>query len=136
DHERDLESERARARRGHRGWRERLGRHRGDRIKVWYGRHVSRFPGLSNAGESVPASIFAKLREHLARFPGDVIPLQIGDTHLHPPATLDRVEWSEMPTGDIYASGTPAGWAPLVAAIVEKVRAKNRLPIGEANVQV
>jgi N-succinyldiaminopimelate aminotransferase len=97
---------------------------------------VSRFPGLSNAGETVPASIFAKLREHLARFPGDFIPLQIGDTHLHPPATLEAVEWAELTLGDLYSYGTPAGWAPLVAAIVEKARAKNRLPIGEANVQV
>ncbi|NVB85739.1 MAG: pyridoxal phosphate-dependent aminotransferase [Kofleriaceae bacterium] len=97
---------------------------------------MSRFPGLSNAGENVPASIFAKLREHLARFPGDVIPLQIGDTHLHPPATLEAVAWAELTLGDVYSYGTPAGWAPLVAAIVEKARTKNRLSIGEANVQV
>jgi aspartate/methionine/tyrosine aminotransferase len=63
----------------------------------------------------VPASIFAKLREHLARFPGDVIPLQIGDTHLHPAARLDDVPWTDPP--DLYTYGTPAGWAPLVDAI-------------------
>jgi len=51
---------------------------------------VSRFPALSVAGTTVPASIFAKLREHLARFPGDFIPLQIGDTHLRPPAILEE----------------------------------------------
>ena len=54
------------------------------------------FPSLSLAGSAVPASIFARLREHLARFPGDVIPLQIGDTHLPPadPAPRGRVERS------------------------------------------
>ena len=49
---------------------------------------MSRYPDLSAAGQAVPASIFARLREHLARFEGDVIPLQIGDTYLPPPATM------------------------------------------------
>ena len=49
---------------------------------------MSRFPDLSSAGTAVPASIFARLREVLATYQGDVIPLQIGDTHLPPPAML------------------------------------------------
>lgn len=78
---------------------------------------MSRFPTLSTAGDRVPASIFAKLREHLAKFPGDVIPLQIGDTHLAPPARLDEVEWAEMTPADLYAYGNPAGWPALLEAI-------------------
>jgi aspartate/methionine/tyrosine aminotransferase len=97
---------------------------------------VSRFPALSAAGDAVPASIFARLREHLARFPGDVIPLQIGDTHLAPPATLDAVAWRELSQSDVYAYGAPNGWAPLVAAIAGKVRRDNGLDVGEANVQL
>ncbi len=99
-----------------------------------YGRRVSRFPVLSVAGQSVPASIFAKLREHLARFPGDVIPLQIGDTHLRPPAMLEDVGWDDA--GELYAYGAPAGWAPLVEAIVTKMREKNRIAASEAWVQI
>lgn len=95
---------------------------------------MSRFPVLSVAGQSVPASIFAKLREHLARFPGDVIPLQIGDTHLRPPAVLEEVGWDDA--GELYAYGAPAGWAPLVEAIVAKARAKNGIAVGEAGVQI
>jgi aspartate/methionine/tyrosine aminotransferase len=79
---------------------------------------MARFPSLSAAGTAVPASIFAKLREHLARFPGDVIPLQIGDTHLHPAARLDDVTWTDPQ--DLYAYGTPAGWAPLVDMIASE----------------
>jgi hypothetical protein len=71
---------------------------------------VSRFPLLSNAGTSVPASIFAKLREHLAKFPGDVIPLQIGDTHLRPPVVLEDFGWGDA--GELYTYGAPAGYAP------------------------
>ncbi len=75
----------------------------------------------------MPASIFARLREHLAKFPGDVIPLQIGDTHLPPPHGLDEVTWAELAPSDLYAYGSPNGWSPLVEAIVEKAQAKNGL---------
>ena len=97
---------------------------------------VSRFPQVSTAGTSVPASIFARLREHLARFPGDVIPLQIGDTHLPPPAGLAEVEWAAMSPADLYAYGSPNGWTPLVLAIADKARRKNGLEITVDGVQV
>ena len=84
-------------------------------LSQWYRRDVARFPSLSTAGNAVPASIFARLREHLATFQGDVIPLQIGDTHLDPPATLDDVSWHDP--RDLYAYGAPGGWQPLVEAI-------------------
>ncbi len=97
---------------------------------------VSRFPEVSMAGSRVPASIFARLREHLARFPGDVIPLQIGDTHLPPPAGLAEVEWAAMSPADLYAYGSPNGWTPLVEAIAEKARRNNGIEITVAGVQV
>ncbi len=94
------------------------------------------FPDVSTAGAAVPASIFARLREVLASFEGDVIPLQIGDTHLPPPQLLHEVEWASHALEDLYAYGSPNGWTPLVNAIVEKARAKNRLAVNPANVQV
>ncbi len=97
---------------------------------------VSRFPNVSTAGAAVPASIFARLREHIARFPGDVIPLQIGDTHLAPPSRLDEVAWAELAVGDLYAYGAPGGWGPLVEAITEKAATKNRITVTSAGVQV
>ena len=95
---------------------------------------MSRFPSLSVAGNTVPASVFAKLREHLARFGGDVIPLQIGDTHLRPPAMLEEIAWQGE--SDLYAYGAPAGWAPLIEAIVTKAWDKNRIAVTELGVQV
>ena len=97
---------------------------------------MSRFPDVSAAGLAVPASIFAKLREHLAKYPGDVIPLQIGDTHLSPAAKLDEVAWTELAAVDLYAYGSPEGWRPLVQAIAEKAVARNRIPVTPAGVQV
>ena len=84
----------------------------------------------------MPASIFARLREHLARFPGDVIPLQIGDTHLPPAARLDEVAWQELAATELYAYGSPAGWAPLVEAIRAKAVARNRIDVTASGVQV
>ena len=97
---------------------------------------MSRFPDVSRAGAAVPASIFARLREHLAKFPGDVIPLQIGDTHLAPPARLDEVAWAELASADLYAYGAPNGWGPLVEAIADKAFAKNRIPVTASGVQI
>lgn len=97
---------------------------------------MARFPDVSTAGAAVPASIFARLREHLARFPGDVIPLQIGDTHLAPPARLDEMPWTEIAPQDVYAYGSPNGWTPLVEGILDKVWTKNRIGITSSGVQV
>jgi N-succinyldiaminopimelate aminotransferase len=97
---------------------------------------VSRFPDLSAGGVAVPASIFARLREHLATYPGDVIPLQIGDTHLPPPHRLDEVTWAELAPGDLYAYGSPNGWTPLVDAIRDKAVARNHIPLAIDGIQV
>ncbi|HET9990604.1 MAG TPA: pyridoxal phosphate-dependent aminotransferase [Kofleriaceae bacterium] len=97
---------------------------------------MSRFPSVSAAGHATPASIFARLREHLARFPGDVIPLQIGDTHLAPAHALDAIRWDTLAPADVYAYGSPAGWDPLIEAIVAKARAKNGIELTAAGVQV
>jgi aspartate/methionine/tyrosine aminotransferase len=95
---------------------------------------MAQYPRLSAAAEAVPLSIFARLYERLGRFQGDVIPLQIGDTHLPPPVLLPEIDF----TGgrDLYAYAPPQGWAPLVERLVEKVRAQNRIPIEPAGVQI
>ena len=82
------------------------------------------------------ASIFARLREHLARFGGDVIPLHIGDTHLPPAVALDAFVWRELPQSELYAYGAPPGWTPLVDAIIAKLRRKNSIEASPATIQV
>ena len=97
---------------------------------------MARFPSLSAAGEAVPASIFARLREHLAKFPGDVIPLQIGDTYLAPPVRLDDLAWRELTQTEVYAYGAPAGWDPLVAAIADDCHSRKKLAVTRHGVQI
>lgn len=94
------------------------------------------FPRLSVAAEALPLSIFARLYEKLAGWKGDVIPLQIGDTYLMPPAAgrLARQDFSDE--RDLYAYGPAPGWPPLVAALTEKVRTRNRIPVEDGGVQV
>src|SRR5580698_5428451 len=86
-----------------------------------YRRALPGFPAISSSAAAVTASIFARLREHLARFPGDVIPLHIGDTYLPPAVSLDALDWRELPQAELYAYGAPPGWTPLIDAIVGKL---------------
>jgi aspartate/methionine/tyrosine aminotransferase len=97
---------------------------------------VPGFPDVSTAAAAVPASIFARLREVLATFQGDIIPLQIGDTYLPPPAQLHDIAWAQHAQEDLYAYGNMQGWGPLVEAIVAKARTKNGLALTGANIQV
>jgi aspartate/methionine/tyrosine aminotransferase len=95
---------------------------------------MAQFPRLSAAAEAVPLSIFQRLYERLARFQGDVIPLQIGDTHLMPPVRLPEVELGGA--RELYAYAPPQGWAPLIERLVEKVRARNRIPVTPDGLQI
>jgi N-succinyldiaminopimelate aminotransferase len=99
---------------------------------------VATFPRLASAAESLPLSIFARLYERLARFTGDVIPLQVGDTYLLPaePARLEAQKWTEIAARELYAYAPPAGWPPLVAAIIAKLARRNRIDVGPGGVQV
>jgi N-succinyldiaminopimelate aminotransferase len=95
---------------------------------------MAQYPHLSAAAQAVPLSIFARLYERLARFQGDVIPLQIGDTHLSPPVRLPEIDLGG--TKELYAYAPPQGWSPLCAALTEKVRARNRIPVTPDGIQV
>ncbi|MGE0550137.1 MAG: pyridoxal phosphate-dependent aminotransferase [Kofleriaceae bacterium] len=97
---------------------------------------MSRFPEMSSAGAAVPPPIFVRLREHLARFGGDVIPLQIGDTYLAPPARLDAIGWTDHAATELYAYGAPAGWTPLVEALSAKLAAKNAITATTDQIQI
>ena len=69
------------------------------------------YPRLSASAEALPLSMFARLYERLAAYQGDVISLQIGDTHLLPPepGRLDRQVYRD---GDreLYMYGPAPGW--------------------------
>lgn len=95
---------------------------------------MAQFPRLSAAADAVPLSIFQRLYERLGRFQGDIIPLQIGDTHLMPPVRLPDVDLGGA--RELYAYAPPQGWAPLIERLVEKVRARNKIQITPDGLQI
>ena len=68
------------------------------------------YPRLSASAEALPLSMFARLYEKLASFQGDVIPLQIGDTHLLPPepGRLDRQVYGADDRAHLFVDLSPA----------------------------
>ena len=83
--------------------------------------------------------MFSRLYERLARFQGDVIPFQIGDTHLPPPvdARLGSLDFSTEHDPMLYAYSAPHGDPELLDALVAKLRSQNQLDFVRAdNVQI
>jgi len=95
-------------------------------------------PRLSAAADAMPLSIFARLYEKLAGFTGDVITLQIGDTHMGPPSAsrLERLGYDTATNRDIYHYGPAHGWHPLVERLAAKVTAQNGIAVGPGGVQI
>jgi aspartate/methionine/tyrosine aminotransferase len=84
---------------------------------------MPRAPQLSTAAKAIRESIFSRLAGRLAKHGADGVPLHLGDTYLAPPRAL------QIPVGDPahFRYGAPAGEAGLLAALAEKLRAKNGL---------
>jgi aspartate/methionine/tyrosine aminotransferase len=97
---------------------------------------LGKHPSLSTAADALPLSIFQRLYERLARFPGgEVVPLHIGDTCLAPPvpARLGNLGFGSDGQVDLYRYAPPAGDGALVEALVAKLRAENRLAFAAAD---
>jgi aspartate/methionine/tyrosine aminotransferase len=83
--------------------------------------------------------MFSRLYQRLARFQGDIIAFQIGDTHVAPPVAgrLGALGFSTEHDPDVYAYSPPQGDTELVEAVAAKVKAKNRMSFASAdNVQI
>jgi aspartate/methionine/tyrosine aminotransferase len=94
---------------------------------------MARRPELSQAARALRESIFARLAGRLAHHGADGVPLHLGDTYVAPPPAL-RLETDDPA---LYRYGAPAGEASLLAALVDKLRARNHLVwVEPANVQI
>ncbi len=100
---------------------------------------MPRFPSISAPAAAMPASIFARLVEKLARHDGETYPFHLGDTYLSPPvgARLESLGTPEV-AGDArnYRYGAPAGDPELIAAVRAKLAARNGLEVGPGGVQI
>lgn len=100
---------------------------------------MAKYPNLSASADALPLSIFARLYERLASFKGDVIPFQIGDTCLAPPAAsrLGALGFRTDHDPELYAYSKPTGDQDFVNAIVDKLRRFNKIEhVRAENVQL
>jgi N-succinyldiaminopimelate aminotransferase len=84
----------------------------------------------------IPGSVYSALAERLARHPGPVYPLHVGDTFLEPPegCRMEDLRVADYPGMHRYAP--PHGRIDLVAALAERVAARMGVPTEPANVLV
>ncbi|MGZ3407970.1 MAG: pyridoxal phosphate-dependent aminotransferase, partial [Polyangia bacterium] len=95
---------------------------------------MPRPPSLSSSARALRESIFSRLQGRLAKHGADGVPLHLGDTWVAPPMVAR--EALEASASD-WRYGAPAGEAPLLAALADKLRSSNGLDWAtEANLQV
>jgi aspartate/methionine/tyrosine aminotransferase len=75
-------------------------------------------PPLSSTASRIRAAIFAELEERIAARGGDLVPLQIGDTHLAPPEAARRALASlDAADASLFRYGATSGLPSLRAAM-------------------
>jgi N-succinyldiaminopimelate aminotransferase len=97
---------------------------------------MPRPPAPASAVEEIPGAIFSRLAHRIAALGDDVFPLHVGDTWMEPfeGARMESLSVRDFP--GMHRYGDTQGLSPLVDAIVEKVRSRNRIPCERANVLV
>ncbi len=97
---------------------------------------MPRAPHRSSVASSVSGSVFSALAHKLNQFDGEVYPLHVGDTWLDPMegARLEDFHSAEMRGLNRYSS--TVGDSRLIDAIVEKTRARTRVPVHRGNILV
>jgi aspartate/methionine/tyrosine aminotransferase len=97
---------------------------------------MPRPPRRAEAVEKIPGAVFAPADEQTGAFEPLVVPLNLGDTWL-PPLTGARMEdLHEREYPDLHRYADPRGTAPLIDALVEKVRSRNGLACERESVLV
>jgi len=88
---------------------------------------MPRFPRANPSAEAMPGSVYAPVGGDASAPPGEVCPLNVGDTWLEPfeGGRLEDIHQAEHPGLNRYSP--TQGLAPLIDAIVEKVRGRNGL---------
>jgi aspartate/methionine/tyrosine aminotransferase len=100
---------------------------------------VPRYPSLSAPAEALPSSIYARLFARASQCAGPVFPFHIGDSYLEPPdgGRLGALGFTCQPDPSLYRYSQPAGDPPLIEALVDKLRTRNRMAgVRAENIQI
>ena len=84
----------------------------------------------------MPGSVFAPVASRLAELRSSVCPLHVGDTWLQPFAGSRMQDLLETEHPDLHRYSETQGLPALVSALVEKLRARNRIPCEPGDVLV
>ncbi|MGH0028151.1 MAG: pyridoxal phosphate-dependent aminotransferase [Myxococcota bacterium] len=97
---------------------------------------MPRAPHFAAATRAMPGAVFSPIAGRMADVPGGVCPLHVGDTWREPcvGARMEDLHEAELPGLHRYAD--TRGRPELVEAIVEKARARNRIPCDPEDVLV
>ncbi len=91
---------------------------------------MPRHPHIEPAIAALGGSVYSALGDRLARMEGERFEFHVGDTWLEPPEPARRfpdVPPTTRPRPNRYAD--PRGLAPLVEALVERIRARRGIPL-------
>src|SRR5688572_13929323 len=86
------------------------------------------------AVEAMPGAVYTPF--DVSRHPGPLFPLHVGDTWLEPVRGARMEDLREADFPGLHRYGPTGGLAPLVDAIVQKLREKNRLALERDQVLV
>lgn len=97
---------------------------------------MPRFPAFAPSIEAMPAAVYTPHADRLARFPGELYPLHVGDTWMEPPegCRMEDFHVAEHPGMHRYAP--VQGLPKLLDAIVERTRARTGVATERENVLV
>lgn len=88
---------------------------------------MPRPPACTPAVASIPGAVFSPLQRQLEAGHGRIVPLHVGDTWLEPFAGGRMQDFSVAEHPGMHRYSETNGHAPLVDAIVEKLRSRNEL---------
>jgi len=97
---------------------------------------VPRPPRCAPSVDEMPGAVFSPLARDLDERSGSLVPLHVGDTWLEPFAGARMEDLRERDYPGLHRYSETQGLPEMVDAIVEKVRARNRMPCERRSVLV
>ena len=95
------------------------------------------FPTPAAGTAAMPGAIYSALADKIAQIDGPIFPLHVGDAFMEPleGARLENQTVAKHRWG-MHKYTRPQGHAPLIDALVDKCRSRNRLPVERAGITV
>ncbi len=97
---------------------------------------MPRPPRFAPSVDEMPGAVFSPLARQLDERAGSLVPLHVGDTWLEPFAGARMEDLHERDHPGLHRYSETQGLPEIVDAIVEKVRARNRMPCERRSVLV